>query len=42
MKASYVLEDLRFSAYYLLYAGFLPLLFVDPEDGGDSFLRNVG
>jgi hypothetical protein len=30
------------SACYLLHAGFLLVLFVDPEDGGDIFFRNVG
>jgi hypothetical protein len=29
-------------AHYLLYAGFLPGLFFDPEDGNDMFLRNTG
>jgi hypothetical protein len=26
------------TAYYLLHAGFLLVLFFDPEDGGDLFL----
>jgi hypothetical protein len=26
----------------MLHAGFLLVLFFDPEDGGDVFLRNVG
>jgi hypothetical protein len=25
---------------YILYAGFLLVLFFDPEDGGDIFLKN--
>jgi hypothetical protein len=29
-------------ACYLLHAGFLLDLFIDPEDGGEMFLRNVG
>jgi hypothetical protein len=30
------------SASHLLHAGFLFGLFLDPENGGDMFLRNVG
>jgi hypothetical protein len=30
------------SACFLLPAGILFALFLDPEDGGDMFLRNVG
>jgi hypothetical protein len=29
-------------ACYLLHVGILIGLFIDPEDGGDIFLRNVG
>jgi hypothetical protein len=29
-------------ACYLLHVRFLLVLFYDPEDGGDIFLRNVG
>jgi hypothetical protein len=31
-----------FAECYLLHADFLLGLFLDPEDGGDMFLRNVG
>jgi hypothetical protein len=27
---------------YLTLAGFMLCLYVDPEDGGDTFLRNIG
>jgi hypothetical protein len=38
-----IMERIRkYSACYLLPAGFLLGLFFDPEDGGDMFLRNVG
>jgi hypothetical protein len=30
------------SACYMFHAGFLLGLFVDPEDGGDMFVRNFG
>jgi hypothetical protein len=30
------------TAWYLLQAAFLPLLFFDTEDGADMFLRKVG
>jgi hypothetical protein len=30
------------STCYLLNTGFMLVLFFDPEDGGDMFLRNVG
>jgi hypothetical protein len=32
---------LQISACYLFYAGFSLVLFFDPEDGGEIFLRNV-
>jgi hypothetical protein len=30
------------TACYLLHSDFLIGLFLDPEDGGETFLRNVG
>jgi hypothetical protein len=40
-SSTYVSEDHEY-ACYLLQAGFLLGLFIDPEDGGDMFLRNIG
>jgi hypothetical protein len=35
-------QILPISAWYVLYAGFLLDAFLDPEDGSDMLLQNVG